>query len=145
MKDLHEFLSERELFVIENHPEISYAKIGERFGITGNRVAQIKAMALRKIRDEKRREEAWKRGQQKVDYALTRSQCYLVIRALGEYALYLTPSNIRATVYLQVVWHEYCGCLYHRRCPGKEQTIHWRRCTDQDPVRHADMVFPPRK
>jgi len=54
MKDLHEFLSERELFVIENHPEMSYAKIGERFGITGNRVAQIKTMALRKIREEKR-------------------------------------------------------------------------------------------
>ena len=95
MKDLQEFLSERELFVIENHPAMSYAKIGEQLGITGNRVAQIKTMALRKIREEKRREEAWKRGQQKVDFALTRSQCYLVIRALGEYAVYLTPSNIR--------------------------------------------------
>ena len=95
MKDLQEFLSERELFVIENHPAMSYAKIGEQLGITGNRVARIKTMALRKIREEKRREEAWKRGQQKVDYALTRSQCYLVIRALGEYAVYLTPSNIR--------------------------------------------------
>ena len=95
MKDLHEFLSERELFVIENHPTMSYAKIGAQLGITGNRVAQIKTMALRKIREEKRREEARKRGQQKVDFALTRSQCYLVIRALGEYALYLTPSNIR--------------------------------------------------
>ena len=96
MKDLQEFLSERELFVIENHPAMSYAKIGEQLGITGNRVAQIKTMALRKICEEKRLEEAWKRGQQKVDYALTRSQCYLVIRALGEYAVYLTPSNIRA-------------------------------------------------
>ena len=95
MKDLQEFLSERELFVIENHPAMSYAKIGEQLGITGNRVAQIKTMALLKIRVEKRREEAWKRGQQKVDYSLTRSQCYLVIRALGEYAVYLTPSNIR--------------------------------------------------
>lgn len=66
-----------ELFVIENHRAMSYAKIGEPLGITGNRVAQIKTMALRKIREEKRREEAWKRGQQKVDYALTRSQCYL--------------------------------------------------------------------
>ena len=96
MKDLQEFLSERELFVIENHPAMSYGKIGEQLGITGNRVAQIKTMALRKIREEKRREETWKRGRQKVDYALTRSQCYLVIRALGNYALYLTPSNIRA-------------------------------------------------
>ena len=95
MKELHEFLSERELFVIENHPAMSYANIGEQLGITGNRVAQIKTMALRKIREEKRREEAWKRGQQKVDYALTRSQCYLVIRALGGYVVYLTPSNIR--------------------------------------------------
>ena len=95
MKDLQEFLSERELFVIENHPAMSYAKIGEQLGITGNRVAQITTMALRKIREEKRREEAWKRGQQKVDHSLTRSQCYLVIRALGEYAVYLTPSNIR--------------------------------------------------
>ena len=95
MKDLQEFLSERELFVIENHPAMSYAKIGEQLGITGNRVAQIKTMALRKIREEKRREEAWKRGQQKVDFALCRSQCYLVIRALREYAVYLTPSNIR--------------------------------------------------
>ena len=95
MKDLQEFLSERELFVIENLPAMSYAKIGEQLGITGNRVAQIKPMALRKIREEKRREEAWKRGQQKVDFALSRSQCYLVIRALREYAVYLTPSNIR--------------------------------------------------
>ena len=67
MKDLQEFLSERELFVIENHPAMSYGKIGEQLGITGNRVAQIKTMALRKIREEKHREEAWKRGQQKVD------------------------------------------------------------------------------
>ena len=86
MKDLQEFLSERELFVIENHPAMSYGKIGERLGITGNRVAQIKTMALRKIREEKRREEARERGQQQVDYKLTRSQSYLVIRALGNYA-----------------------------------------------------------
>lgn len=46
MKDLQEFLSERELFVIENHPAMSYGKIGEQLGITGNRVAQIKTIRL---------------------------------------------------------------------------------------------------
>lgn len=96
MKDLQEFLSERELFVVENHPKMSYAKIGENLGVTGNRVAQIKTMALRKIREEKRREEAQKRGQLKVDYTLNRSECHLVIRALGNYAFYLTQSNIKA-------------------------------------------------
>lgn len=95
MKDLHEFLGEREIYIVENHPAMTYSKLAVELGVTANRVAQIKIAAMRKIREEKSREAARERGRLKVDYSLTRSECYLVIRALRNYALYLTPSNVR--------------------------------------------------
>lgn len=95
MKDLHEFLSEREIYIVENHPAMTYSRLAVELGITANRVAQIKTAAMRKIREEKNREAARERRHLKVDYSLTRSECHLIIRALRNYALYLTPSNIR--------------------------------------------------
>lgn len=95
MKDLHEFLSEREIYIVENHPAMTYSRLAVELGITANRVAQIKTAEMRKIREEKNREAARQRGRLKVNYSLTRSECHLIIRALSNYALYLTPSNIR--------------------------------------------------
>ena len=95
MKGLHEFLSEREIYIVENHPAMTYSRLAVELGITANRVAQIKTAAMRKIREEKNRETARARGRLKVDYSLTRSECHLITRALSNYALYLTPSNIR--------------------------------------------------
>lgn len=95
MKDIHEFLSEREILIVENHPAMTYSQLAAELGITANRVAQIKRAAMRKIREEKDREAARVHGRMKVDYTLTRSECYLIIRALRNYALFLTPSNVR--------------------------------------------------
>lgn len=96
MRKLEEFLSEREIFILENHPRTSYAKLGSMLGITGNRVAQIKCAALRKIRDEKKREAARERGRIKVSYELNRAECHLIIRALEHFATFLTPGNHKA-------------------------------------------------
>lgn len=62
MKDLHEFLSEREIYIVENHPAMTYSRLAVELGITANRVAQIKTAAMRKIREEKNRETARARG-----------------------------------------------------------------------------------
>ena len=96
MRKLEEFLSEREIFILENHPSTSYVKLGAVLGITGNRVAQIKRAALRKIREEKILEAARERGRLKVSYELNRAECHLIIRALEHFATFLSPGNHKA-------------------------------------------------
>lgn len=39
MKDLYEFLSEREIYIVENHPAMTYFKPAVELGVTANRVA----------------------------------------------------------------------------------------------------------
>ena len=96
MRKLEELLSEREIFILENHPSTSYVNLGTVLGITGNRVAQIKRAALRKIREEKTLEAARERGRIKVRYELNRAECYLIIRALEHFATFLSPGNHKA-------------------------------------------------
>lgn len=95
MRNIEEFLTDREIFILENHPGISYAKLGVALGITGNRVSQIKKTALRKIREEKKMEAARQKGQLKVRYELNRAECSLIIRALEHYSSFLTPGNYK--------------------------------------------------
>ena len=86
MRELHEFLNDREIFVLQNHPAMSYKAIGEHFGISPERVRQIKAYAERKIRTEIRREQAAARALEPVTLTVQRREVHLLIRALN--ALY---------------------------------------------------------
>lgn len=57
MRDYSEFLTDREIFIIQNHPVMSYKTIGEKFGVSGERVRQIKVHVQRQIRAERTRDE----------------------------------------------------------------------------------------
>lgn len=87
MREPSEYLSARELFILENHPGMSYAKIGEVLGISGNRVQQIKSQAERRIREEKRRDNARAIAQQEVQLTLTRREVWVIVRGLQELKL----------------------------------------------------------
>ena len=52
MRERSEYLTEREMYVLDNHPGLSYQKIGVQLGITAERVRQIKQQALRHVREE---------------------------------------------------------------------------------------------
>lgn len=84
MKKLDEFLSERELFVLRNHPQMTYAKIAERYGVTPERIRQIKTQAERKVRTEIRCQNASKRAEEEVFLTLKRREIWLIKRALDE-------------------------------------------------------------
>ena len=96
MRDLKDFLSEREIYIIENHPRLSYAKLGAELDITGNRVAQIKHKAERKIREEKKAEAKREWAKQPVLIPLKRSEWLVVRRALRSYSNKLTPNTVCA-------------------------------------------------
>lgn len=84
MRELKEFLNERELYVLKNHPTMTYKAIGIELGISPERVRQLKVHAERLIREEKRREITAVRGLEWVTITLQRRDVWLVIRALGE-------------------------------------------------------------
>ena len=52
MREYIEFLSDREIFVLQHHPAMSYKVIGEEWGVSPERVRQIKVYAQRKVRAE---------------------------------------------------------------------------------------------
>ena len=56
MRGLKEILTERELYVLKNHPAMTYEAIGIELGISPERVRQLKVHAERMIREEKKRE-----------------------------------------------------------------------------------------
>ena len=89
MKELSEFLSEREIYVLENHPAKTYAVIAAEIGLTQERVRQIKIAAERKVREEKRKEEHDERGQEPVSLSVTRSEFSFIQRALMNYQTFL--------------------------------------------------------
>lgn len=82
MRERSEFLTDREIFVLDHHPAMSYKTIGEELGISQERVRQLKVYAERKIRDEKRREQAAARGQLPVTLTLRRKDLWVIIRGL---------------------------------------------------------------
>lgn len=47
-----EFLTDREIFVLENWPAKTYKAIGQDLGVSPERVRQIRVKAERKIREE---------------------------------------------------------------------------------------------
>lgn len=96
MRALSEFLSEREIYIYENHPQVSYAKLATELGITGNRVAQIKHNVIRKIRDEKVREQREQWAKETLLLSMSRGECLVILRALSNYEHRLTPGNYKA-------------------------------------------------
>ncbi len=82
MKAYQEFLSEREIFILEHHPEMSYKAIGEELGIGPERVRQIKVAAARKVRQEKTREQAAERNKQSVTMTIRRKDLFIIVRGL---------------------------------------------------------------
>lgn len=84
MRELKEILTERELYVLKNHPAMTYKAIGIELGISPERVRQLKVHAERMIREEQKRELESTKGQKLVTITLQRRDVWLVIRALGE-------------------------------------------------------------
>lgn len=93
--DLQDFLSEREIFVLRNHPTITYKAIGEQLGVTPERVRQIKVNANIKIRKEKRRELQNQKGERPITLTIKRKELQLIIRGLSEYSWELTRQKYR--------------------------------------------------
>lgn len=86
MREREEYLSEREIYVLDNHPQMSYEKLGEVLGITGGRVRQIKHRAERLIREDKQRELIEARGEEVLQVSLKRNEVWLLNRSLNELA-----------------------------------------------------------
>ena len=77
MRDYSEFLTEREIFIIQNHPAMSYKAIAEKFGVSPERVRQIKVYAQRQIQKERARDEAHARALEPVQLTLRRKDVHL--------------------------------------------------------------------
>jgi hypothetical protein len=84
MRDYSEFLTEREIFVLQNHPNRTYLDIGEELGISRERVRQIKAYAERKVRAERARDDNHARALEPVQLTLRRKDVQMLLWALKE-------------------------------------------------------------
>lgn len=80
-----EYLTEREIYVLEHHSAMTYKAIGNELGITPERVRQLKVYAERKLREEKKREATAIRNQQPLTLTLLRKDIHVLIRALEAY------------------------------------------------------------
>ena len=61
MKKRTEFLTDREIFVLEHYPAMTYRAIGQELGISQERVRQLRVHAERRIREEALRAEHLKK------------------------------------------------------------------------------------
>lgn len=85
MRERSEFLTEREIFVLENHPAMSYKAIATELGLSHERVRQLKMHAERMIREEKEREQREARNQLPVAITIKRKDLWVIYRSLCEY------------------------------------------------------------
>lgn len=85
MKELSEFLNEREIYILENYPQKKLKVLGEELGITSVRVQQIKETAKRKIREQKRIEQRQDVASVVFSPALQRRDAWVLLRALEHY------------------------------------------------------------
>lgn len=91
-------LTEREKFVYENYPAMTYKAIAAELGISPSRIGQIKHKAERKIRDAKMREQIRERNKEIVRIELPRGMCFIIFRGLNVLREKITDkmgSNIR--------------------------------------------------
>lgn len=87
MRNIEEFLDERELYIYRNHPAKSFKMLGEEFGVSGTRISQIKERAIRKIRYEKRRAIAHPWYEEEIKLQLRRKELFLLRQAISDYRL----------------------------------------------------------
>ena len=80
-----DYLSDREIFILQNHPTMTYKAIGDKFGISAERVRQIKAYAERKVRKQKNKEYNAKRALEPVTITIERRELQLILRALNAF------------------------------------------------------------
>lgn len=91
-------LTERERFVYENYPAMTYKAIAAELGVSPSRIRDIKLKAERKIRDAKLQEQARERNKQIVTIEIPRGMCFVIFRsldALREIIIAKKGSNIR--------------------------------------------------
>lgn len=85
MRERSEYLSERELFVLEHHPAMTYKQIGQELGLSPERVRQLKVHAERLIREERARVQAHEDAKLPVQLVLQRRDVSMIIDAMREY------------------------------------------------------------
>ena len=85
MKDLSEFLNEREIYILENYPQKTLKVLGEELGISNVRVKQIRDYAKRKIREQKRIEQEQETEPVLLSHTLQRREAWVLLRALENY------------------------------------------------------------
>ena len=85
MKELSEFLDEREIYILENYPQKNLKVLGEELGISNVRVKQIRDGAKRKIRKQKRIEQEEEIAPVLLSRTLQRRDAWVLLRALENY------------------------------------------------------------
>ena len=85
MRDLSEFLNEREIYILENYPKKNLKVLGEELGISNVRVQKIKECAKRKIREQKRVEQEEDVAPFSFPRTLQRRDAWVLLRALEKY------------------------------------------------------------
>lgn len=85
MKELSEFLNEREIYILENYPGKTFKVLGEELGISNVRVKKIRDNAERKIRTQKRVEQEEDVAPVSFPRTLQRRDAWVLLRALEKY------------------------------------------------------------
>lgn len=85
MRELSEFLTEQEIYILEHHPAMSYKAVAEYLNISEKRVSRMNAEIKRKIQLEKKREQAELLGETPVTLTLKRKDLCVLERSLSEY------------------------------------------------------------
>lgn len=93
MRELHEILTERELYILEHYPAMTYKAIAAELDVSTERVRQLRMHAERMIREEKRRDLARERARQRVTITIQRREVWLLIRALEIYCVDILRRN----------------------------------------------------
>lgn len=82
MREPSAYMNEREIYVLNNHPAMTYESLAAELGISKERVRQVKVAAVRKVKAEKRRDYAMARAAEEVSVTLQRGEIWLVRRCL---------------------------------------------------------------
>lgn len=85
MKELSAFLSEREIYILENYPKKTFKALGEELGISNVRAKKIRDCAKRKIRQQKRIEQEQEIEPVLLSRTLQRRDAWVLLRALEHY------------------------------------------------------------
>lgn len=85
MRERDRYLNEREIFIMDNHPAMTYKAIAEKLGIGPERVRQIKIAAERKVREAKMKERTAERNRLPVTFTVRRKDLFIILRGLEQH------------------------------------------------------------